>query len=146
MQNYRSTDTHYAFSARLERVYGDMLRRLKPNRHREDTLTGPPCNGKTPFLDVFEEMGGREPYVVCLAHAIVRSWMVSPVLIYPDEVLVGVTRPNYPHVEHFSYGIQDRCWALEDPAYAPTAAETTIFSSLCPVIAYTQPPNAKETI
>ena len=30
--------------------------------------------------------------------------------------------------------------------YAPTAAETTIFSSLCPVIAYTQPPNAKETI
>ena len=123
MQNYRSTDTHYAFSARLERVYGDMLRRLKPNRHREDTLTGPPCNGKTPFLDVFEEMGGREPYVICLAHAIVRSWMVSPVLIYPDEVLVGVTRPNYPHVEHFSYGIQDRCWALEDPAYAPTAAE-----------------------
>lgn len=123
MQNPQNINERFAFSARSQRVYRDMLPRLRPNREREDTRTGPACNGKVPFLDVFEELGDTEPYEVCLATAIVRSWHVSPVIIYPMEAIVGVTRPEYPYIEHFSFGIQHRAHILKDPAYAPRAAE-----------------------
>ena len=83
----------------------DVKARLLPNRVRELTSTGPRDEiGLNPFADVFESMP-NEPYETCLAHAVVRSWTVSPVVIYPGEALVGIYRPEYPAYEHFSWGI-----------------------------------------
>jgi len=105
MNDYRSIDEKLVFSPRMERVYQDILPRLKHNRDREGTETSPVgTDGKDPFVDVFEEMPDT-PLVVAQAHAIVRSWMVTPFLIFRDEPLVGITRPQYPNIEHFHWGI-----------------------------------------
>lgn len=94
----------YIFTGRNERVRQEVLKRLKPNRVRELTMTGMPDDGKTPFLDVFERMPD-ESYIICLATAIVESWMVSEPQIFEDEYLVGFPRPVRPIWEHFSEGI-----------------------------------------
>ena len=106
MTNYRSTEESLVLSPRMEKVHADILPRLRDRFSRENTDTaemGP--DGKNPFLDVFVE-NPDAPYVICLAKAIVRSWLVTPVLIHKDEAIVGTTRPAYPIREHFSWGIQ----------------------------------------
>lgn len=94
------------FSARMQKVEKDIRARLRDWQAREDTFIEPiPLEGKNPFADVFEEMPDA-PYVIAQAHGIVRSWLTMPPVIYPDEVVVGITRPIYPAIEHFSWGIK----------------------------------------
>ncbi|MBR5868864.1 MAG: hypothetical protein IKZ21_05410, partial [Clostridia bacterium] len=105
MKDYRSTREKFVFSPRMEAVHRDIRKRLKPNRQREDTKTSPvSTGGRDPFRDVFCEMAD-EPYVIKEATAIVRSWMVTPMVIFENEALVGITRPAYPNMEHFHWGI-----------------------------------------
>ena len=95
----------------------DVKARLLPNRVREETVTGPRDErGLNPFADVFESMPD-EPYEICLAHAVVRSWLVSPVVIYPNESLVGINRPQYPAYEHFSWGIRLLDRVFDEPQF-----------------------------
>ncbi len=106
MKNYKSTEERFEYSERLNTVYKDLLKRLRLNRFREDTLTGTPPDGKEPFIDVFLETRG-EPFPSRIAKAIVRSWMVSEVPIYEGDVLIGTQRPERIVREHFSFGIQE---------------------------------------
>ena len=96
------------FTPRMQAVQADIKSRLRKRDLRENTFIDPiPLNGANPFADVFEEMPDA-PYVIALAHSIVRSWLSMPPVIYADEVVVGITRPTYPLMEHFSWGIQFR--------------------------------------
>ena len=117
MTDYKSLDEILSFSPRMESVLADVKARLLPNRVRESTATGPRDTlGLNPFADVFESMPD-EPYEICLAHAIVRSWTVSPVVIYPGEALVGINRPQYPASEHFSWGISTHDEIFDQPQF-----------------------------
>lgn len=105
MTDYTRTDEKFAFTPRMAKVKADIMPRLLPQEKREFTV----CNlcepdGKNPFLDVFREMPDA-PHVIAHAHAIVRSWMVTPAMIFPGEAIVGIPRPGYPMMEHFSWGI-----------------------------------------
>ena len=103
---YQNIDEKLQFTDRFKKVEAGVRSRLRPRNPRESTLIDPiPTNGKNPFADVFEEMPDA-PYVIALAHAIVRSWLDMPCVIYPHEAVVGITRPTYPIMEHFSWGIQ----------------------------------------
>ncbi len=115
MKNYKSTEEKFIFSPRMAKVQEDVLGRLQPNRPRENTDTSPAEIGeRTPFVDEFTEHPDR-PYIINLAKAIVRSWMVTPIMIFKDEALVGITRPLYTAREHFSWGIHaDRIFGAED--------------------------------
>ena len=105
MTDYTSVTERLVLSQRMERVYKQVLPRLRPWQDRESTFCSElEPEGKNPFLDVFLE-NPHTPYVINLANAIVRSWLVTPVVIHRDEALVGVTRPAYPFIEHFSWGI-----------------------------------------
>ena len=106
MKNYRSSTEKFVFSPRMEAVHSDVLPRLKTWKERENTFTGEtPVGGKNPFLDAFRDHAG-EPYVIKLAHAIVRSWLETDVVIHKGEAVVGINRPLYPFYEHFSWGIR----------------------------------------
>lgn len=106
MKSYSILTDKLQFSTRMQRVCDQVEPRLLPYSFREGTRTSPlQPEDRNPFLDVFEEMPDK-PLDVTQAHAIVRSWLVTPCLIYPDEAIVGITRPNYPILEHFSWGIQ----------------------------------------
>ncbi len=94
----------YVFEGRVNTIYEGVKKRLKPNRVREGTFTGFPDDGKTPFEDMFEKYE-NEPYIVCLAHAIVESWLVSEIPFFDGDILVGFPRPNRNVYEHFSSGI-----------------------------------------
>ena len=94
----------FEFSERTGKIKDGILKRLRSNRTREDTATGMPNDGKTPFEDVFEEYE-NEPYVVCEALAIVRSWLVSEPVFFDDDILVGFPRPRRDVEEHFHFGI-----------------------------------------
>jgi formate C-acetyltransferase len=120
--NYRDENTRFVFPPDAARYCAEMEKRLKPQGVREGTHTGPEPDGKTPFLDAFESMP-EEAYPVVLAHAIVNSWLESPVVIRPRERIVGVPRPDRPLVEHFSYGIQRADHMLDHPAYREKAGE-----------------------
>ena len=105
MKDYTSVSEKLVLSPRMERVYADILPRIKKWELRESTRCSElEWTGENPFLDEFAE-NPHAPYVICLAKAIVRSWLVTPVVIHPYEAVVGVTRPNYPYIEHFSWGI-----------------------------------------
>ena len=119
---YTDTDIRFEFPRDAARYCTEMEKRLKPQGVREGTHTGPEPDGKNPFLDVFESMPD-EPYPIVLGHAIVRSWLESPVVIRPYERIVGVPRPGRPLVEHFSFGIQRADHMLQDPAYSEKADE-----------------------
>ena len=94
------------FTPRVAAVQADVKSRLRKWQDRENTYIDPiPLNGANPFADVFEQMPDA-PYVIALANAIVHSWLCMPPVIYDDELLVGITRPTYPLMEHFSWGIQ----------------------------------------
>lgn len=114
MRDYTSAAEKLILSPRMERVYRQILPRLKPWQQREMTYCSElEPEGKNPFLDVFLE-NPDAPYVINLANAIVRSWLVTPVVIHPDEALVGITRPAYPFMEHFSWGIVCNGYRAED--------------------------------
>lgn len=117
MLDYRSTEERFEYSPDLRRVYDDLQRRLKPNRDREMTRTGPECDGKTPFIDVFLSTK-EEPYAIRLAKAIVRSWMVTEPVLWDGDYLIGSVRPARPVSEHFSIGIRVERHVLDRPAYA----------------------------
>ena len=107
MLDYTSVSEKLVLSDRMEKVYEDILPRLHKWEARESTLCAEmQPEGRDPFLDVFLEEPDT-PYVICLAKAIVRSWLVTPVVIHPYEAVVGITRPTYPFLEHFSWGIVD---------------------------------------
>ena len=73
MNNYHSLTEKFTFSPALEQLHADLLRRLKPNRIREDTKTGPEPDGKSPFLETFEQNPDLS-YAECLAQAIAVSY------------------------------------------------------------------------
>ena len=87
MQNFTSSDARFVFEGNINRVYQDMLKRLKPHGSREGTDTGPESDGKTPFLDIFEANPDTS-YEINLANAIVNSWLQGFPVIYPGELLV----------------------------------------------------------
>ncbi len=116
MTDYRNTDEKFAFNPNTEKLYKGVLSRLKPNRMREDTLTGPEPDGKTPFMDVFHATCG-EPYPIRLAKSVVESWMVTEPVIYDGDYLIGTPRPIRPLVEHFSFGITQARYILGHAAY-----------------------------
>ena len=118
MKDYTSVSEKLVLSDRMEKVYADVLPRIQKWEMRESTRCSEvEHGGRDPFLDVFMEAPDA-PYVINLAKAIVRSWQVTPVVIHKDEALVGITRPNYPFMEHFSWGIVNYgCKAdAKDPA------------------------------
>ncbi len=82
-----------------------ILKRLKSRDEREDTFTGPDDDGKEPFLDAFESRPD-EPYIICLAHGIVDSWMVSDPIITEGEYFVGYMKPTRPIYDHFAKGLR----------------------------------------
>ena len=105
MQDYTSISEKLILSQRMERVHTDILPRIQKWEQRELTKCSEiDAADKNPFLDVFLEDPDK-PYVINLANAIVRSWLVTPVVIHRGEALVGITRPIYPFMEHFSWGI-----------------------------------------
>lgn len=120
---YSDTKYHLPLSERMERVKAQILPRLKPNRLREDTCTCPVPTDPTlnPFAEVFLA-NPDAPYVINLANAIVRSWEVTPCVIFPDEIIVGITRPFYTPHEHFSWGIHAET-VLDDPSLGLTPDE-----------------------
>lgn len=118
MTNYSSTEESFVFSSLLTPLVDSVLPRMKSQGLREGTATGPAPDGKLPFLETFEKYPTL-PYVETLAHAIVNSWVQAPVVVYEEDILVGVPRPPCrPLVEHFSWGIQYHEWNLNDLAYA----------------------------
>lgn len=122
MNDYRSTAERFEYSFDLEMLYSELQKRIKPNRVREMTETGPVPDGKTPFMDVFREFK-NEPYAVKLAKAIVRSWLDCEPVILDGSYLMGFPRPQRPFFEHFSYGVQQARYILDDPAYADRKEE-----------------------
>lgn len=121
MKDYRSCEP-FAFSPRMAAVHAEVKPRVKEFRLREDTWCSPVEAGdRNPFADVFEEMPDA-PYVIALAHGIVRSWLVTPRVILPGEALAGITRPIYPVHEHFSAGLRGQDSLVpknpDDPAEA----------------------------
>ncbi len=112
MKDYRSTEEMLNFSPALSVLSESVVARLKPQAVREGTGTGPEPDGKLPFLEAFERMPDAS-YAECLAQGIVDSWLTAPVVIYDEDLLVGVPRPHRPLVEHFSSGIQYHTWVLD---------------------------------
>ncbi|MBR5453215.1 MAG: hypothetical protein IKV54_03970 [Clostridia bacterium] len=105
MTNYKDLENKFEFSPRIQKVYDEILPRVFDNRSREDTATSTlPAPDREPFLEVFAE-NPDDSYVVNLAGAIVRSWLIAPVVILKNEAIVGVVRPAYHFREHFSWGI-----------------------------------------
>ncbi|MBQ6789789.1 MAG: hypothetical protein IJO81_06365 [Clostridia bacterium] len=103
---YTYLDRKFEFSPRAKQALEDSLTFFHGWDDREETFTGPDFDGKTPFLDVFEEMPDA-PYSECLAHGIVRSWTTSEITVRPYEVIVGNYRPLRRFSEHYSFGISD---------------------------------------
>ncbi len=117
MKDYCSTEEMFVFSDLLAPLVDSVMPRLRSQGEREGTATGPVPDGKLPFLEAFEEHPDL-PYVEAFAIGIVRSWMEGPIVIYPEDVLVGVPRPGRPLVEHFSWGLKYEPWFVEHhPAY-----------------------------
>ena len=108
MTDYRSTEERLIFNDRMQRVKEGIHPRLRCRNDREDShIEQVSTHGLNPFVDEFEEHPDT-PYVINLANAIVRSWLVTEKLIYPHEAIVGILRPSYPVMEHFHWGIIPR--------------------------------------
>ena len=106
MKDYTSIFEKLVLSERMERAHAGILPRIQKWENRENTRCSEVDPGaQNPFLDVFTE-NPDAPYVINLANAIVRSWLITPVVIHKDEAVVGITRPFYPFMEHFSWGIR----------------------------------------
>ncbi len=111
IMNYTYTDKKLVFTSRAEMIKADIKKKLKVRGYREGTFTNNVYDGKEPFLDAFETMTD-EPYAVVLATAIAQSWVLSPVIIHPGEVIVGENRPSRRFAEHFSWGVSDQSWLM----------------------------------
>lgn len=109
MKNLNDVNDKYVFTERMRRIFDPIAEREVPNRLKEETWVNTELDGKTPFCDVFEEMAD-EPYLIKLANAIVRSWLVTEPKIYPGDLVVGVSRPRREANEHFSWGIVGQIW------------------------------------
>ena len=106
MLKYSNSNEIFKFSERMEKVHAEIKPRVHNFHAREDTHTSPAsADGKNPFVDAFAE-NPDAPYIIALAHGIVRSWMVTPFMIFKNEAIVGITRPIYPVYEHFSEGLR----------------------------------------
>jgi len=109
----------FTFEGRNALVREQILKRLKGRDAREDTFTGPDDDGREPFLDAFERYPDA-PYIICLAHGIVDSWLVSDPIITEGEYFVGFMKPTRPIYDHFSKGLKggfdrnERTRALKD--------------------------------
>ena len=122
MLDYTVTSEKLCFSPRMQVVHQEILPRLKVRDMREGTFCSELDAGdQNPFLDEFMEHP-QAPYIINLANAIVRSWLVTPVVIHPKEALVGITRPTYPFMEHFSWGIRMHDFCI-DGEISPRLAE-----------------------
>ena len=78
MKDYTSISEKLILSERMERVYTGILPRIQKWEQRELTrCSEAETGGKNPFLDVFTE-NPDTPYVINLANAIVRSWLITP--------------------------------------------------------------------
>ncbi len=108
MTDYTRTDERLVFTERMQRVKADIHPRLRCRNDREDSHTEQvSTHGLNPFVDEFESHPDT-PYIINLANAIVRSWLVTEMVIYPHEAIVGILRPSYPVMEHFHWGIIPR--------------------------------------
>lgn len=105
MRDYRCTEEKLVFTDRMLRVKNDIHPRLRCRNDREHSMIEPVAtHGRNPFVDEFEEHPDA-PYVINLANGIVRSWLVTEMVIYPHEAIVGILRPSYPVIEHFHIGL-----------------------------------------
>lgn len=93
-------------SERSAMLYTQINGRIFTQEEREGTYTPFDKECKTPFLDAFEKHSDTEPYVVCLAHAIVDSWLCTEPVIHDGEIIVGEPRPRRLFWEHFAWGIE----------------------------------------
>lgn len=115
MTNYKNPDVRLEFTERMQKTKDGIHPRLRDRNHREDThINVVSTHGMNPFVDVFEE-NPEDSYVVNLARGIVRSWLVTEKVIFPHEAVVGIVRPDYPVIEHFSWGLK-----FDDEAYKET--------------------------
>ena len=121
--DYRSVEQPIPFSERVEAIRQNILPRLRKRNQREGTHIEPIDSGnRNPMADAFEEMPDA-PYVIALAHGIVRTWLDTPCLIYPHEAVVAITRPVYPIMEHFSFGIEFEDWVYDQKGYSNSERE-----------------------
>lgn len=119
MNDYKSSAQKIIFSDRIGKVMENIKTRLKPYEYREGTYCSPaPDVDVNPFVDVFNEMPDA-PLIIAQAHGIVRSWMVTPAMIFPHEAVVGITRPFYGVREHFSWGLYTGNVRPSGKVYAP---------------------------
>ena len=93
-------------SERSAMLYTQINGRIFTQEEREGTYTPFDKECKTPFLDAFEKHSDTEPYVVCLAHAIVDSWLCTEPVIHDGEIIIGEPRPRRLFWEHFAWGIE----------------------------------------
>lgn len=123
--DYTYLDRVFEPSKRLALVKDEIKPRLYNRGWREVTLCSPVgTNGKNPMVDVFYEMPD-EPFAVVYAHAIVRSWMETPCVIFPNEAIVGITRPRYPLMEHFREGLIIREGSFKEGNYPQSEIDRT---------------------
>ena len=118
------------FGERLNKIYEDILPHLLNQAEREGTATGGPDDGKEPFVDAFRNHPDDD-YVVCLAHGIVDSWLVTRPEIRERDYFVGVTRPSRKINEHFSWGI-----CIDDDHPLKTSGkeeDAALLARMCPL-------------
>ncbi len=111
--NYTYTDRKLELSEEIKAVVAEVEPRLFSRDDRENTRTGECFDGKTPFIDAFEEKIDA-PYSEALATGIAYSWTQSEPKVLPGELIVGTTRPNRMLMEHFSYGIIEYTHRIEN--------------------------------
>ena len=108
MKKYRGLEEKLLFTDRMNLVKEGVQPRIRCRDDREfSRINVVSTHGRNPFVDEFEEHPER-PYVINLANGIVRSWLVTEKVIFPHEAVVGVLRPIYPVIEHFSWGLEIR--------------------------------------
>jgi len=122
MNNYRNIDEKYCFSPTLQALVDTVKPRMKGWGTREGTHTGPEPCGIAPILEVFENNPDL-PYIECHAKGIVASWLESPIIVYKEDLLVGVPRPRQLVLEHFSWGLDYDYAMLDHPSYADRLEE-----------------------
>ncbi|MBR6807454.1 MAG: hypothetical protein IKM46_03635 [Clostridia bacterium] len=97
-------DERFIFEGRNKKYYEQVLPRLKPRDDREGAFTGMPDDGKSPFVDAYNE-NPDESGIVIQAIGIVASWMYSDPVVTEGEYFACFNR-NLRHIhEHFSFGV-----------------------------------------
>ncbi len=121
-------DERYVFSDVTRPIYEGVVSRNDDARIVQGLFNRLPDDGKTPFEDVFEQ-NPNAPYVICLAKAIVESWMSAEAHIFDSDILLGYPRPERPITARFCWGIEcegelsDRAMALKDRMFPADYSE-----------------------